>query len=177
MRRAELLRVVGIPTTTYSALSNRGLLPFNEKASGGRWNTFVEEHAIRLALLVDLTKAGMNQPQAAALVRDHFGDLEKLSEQLGDGPKPRFLFGGGTFNVNDDASARIVAPIVGVAGQLDAALERAAAELSLDTSHAPVSIVLVDVTTTMAEIYQRAAREDFDMLEMKQWAQFLGLRR
>lgn len=176
MRRAELLQIVGIPATTYNALNNRGHLPFTGRATATGWTDFQEEQAVRLALLLDLAKAGMSQSHAASLVRDHFEDLLDLANEGSPTDGGRFLFGGATLESSDPATTAepVIKPIVAVYGTLDQALRRAAADKGTGPAAQMLAIVLVDVTTTISALYRRVRSSDVANAEMQQWAILFG---
>lgn len=100
MRRTELLEAAGLTVTTYSALSNRGLLPFEEGKRLAGWTNFEEEDVIRLALVMQLSKAGMGQALAGPLVKANFHRLVRLAEaDIRDGPndgRNPYMFGSAT---------------------------------------------------------------------------------
>lgn len=176
MRRAQLLKLVDIPATTYNSLNNRGHLPFDEHLPSRGWTTFNEEHAVRLSLLMDLARAGMSQLNAAALVRQHFDDLLDLANERTVGDGSRFLFGGVALETagEDRIGSQVIRPVVAVYGTLDDALSAAVdGHVSHSDIHA-LAIVLVDVTATISTLYRRFRRSDMADLEMGQWAILFG---
>lgn len=86
MRRAELLDVVNMTSTTFDALAARSLLPFPGGRAGSGWAQYRPEDALRLMLLKELTRAGTPQVRASGLVRNHF---ERLIDYAAGDPKPK----------------------------------------------------------------------------------------
>ena len=176
MRRAELLQIVGIPATTYNALNNRGHLPFTGRATATGWTEFQEDQAVRLALLLDLARAGMSQSHAASLVRDHFEDLLDLANEGRPSDGGRYLFGGATLETSDPdrAGEPVMKPIIAVSGTLDKAIRSVATDNGSGPDAQMLAIVLVDVTTTISALYRRVRTSDVPNAEMQQWAILFG---
>ncbi|WIY67970.1 hypothetical protein KB221_07525 [Aquidulcibacter paucihalophilus] len=176
MRRAELLQIVGIPATTYNALNNRGHLPFAGRATATGWTDFQEEQAVRLALLMDLARAGLPQSHAATLVRNHFDDLLDLANEGRPSDAGRFLFGGATLETTEPVRAAepVIRPIIAVTGTLDKAIRRVAVDHGSGSDVQMLAIVLVDVTTTISALYRRVRTSDVPNAEMQQWAILFG---
>ncbi len=124
MRRADLLSVTGVSVGLFNNLAQRHLMPFSQPVSGG-WGRFTADHAFRLALFLELGRAGRSQEQAAALVRAEYDDLLGFASRSGGGGE--VLFGSfAIFEEAEDEAAQAYLPVVCFlgAGGLDRVIEQ-----------------------------------------------------
>lgn len=156
MRRADLLSLTGISVGLFNNLSQRRLLPFPPPASDG-WATFEAGHALRLALLLELARAGRAQEQAASLIRAEYNALLDFVASAPDGAVTLF----GSFSVvreDEEAASHLHAPIMCSLGEggLDGAI--AATLHRIEADHSQVGeIVVVNASRVVKRLLDRAS--------------------
>lgn len=174
LRRADLLQLADMSVTAYNALTNRDLMPFTVERPREKWSTYSEEEVIRLSLLKGLTRAGMPQPEAVDLIRNHFIGLERLGETIAaDERKSRLsplLFGSATFLIGTEGD-ELVVPIISTVEKLGRATKDACPTKDGRPARL-VRVVTVSATRCMEEIFDRAGDRRRDP-EMLAWAKFL----
>ena len=168
MRRSELLDLTETTNTAFNALAGRHLLPFLGRRPKGEWASYTEEDALRLVIMKKLTKAGMHQSHAAALVREHFPALERLAESREKKPTGAYYFGAAAYpseGGGDDVFVPLIAPSKG----LDAAI--AATSTAIGSGAHASWLVLVNVTECALDLFLRSRSGD---RECREWARFFG---
>ncbi|MBU1345999.1 MAG: hypothetical protein KKA16_03495 [Alphaproteobacteria bacterium] len=174
MRTSDLLSVVGMTSTAFTAVLARGVLPF-EKGSSGGWSKFGVEEAIRLAIFMDLTAQGMLQAQASKLLRDEFdGLLDFLNADPAPPPGP-VLFGEASFGKLGKGDAgnlqETTRAICAIAGTIDQAIARA--QRGLKGRWELKGLTLVSASDSMGRILPRLTDADLLTLEAQKWAAFM----
>ncbi|HRH21105.1 MAG TPA: hypothetical protein PLE81_10780 [Brevundimonas sp.] len=152
----------------YTALSNRGLLPFRDEGRRSGWTSFDEEDVIRLALMIKLSQAGLAQAQAGPLVKAHFRRLvelveSKLNADQHDVDDPLMVGLASRFKAEGGESSEVlVTSLSELAGELRE-LERGATSYDAFT--------VVNVSSLMAGLLKRPGNRLNE--EMKKWGSFL----
>jgi len=172
MRTSDLLSVVGMTSTAFTAVLARGVLPF-EKASSGGWSKFGVEEAIRLAMFLDLTAQGMSQGQASKLLRDEF---DSLLDFLNGEPAPGFvLFGEARFGKLSKAQSEplqeATKAVCAIAGDIDEAI--VSAQRGLRGRWEVRGLTLISASDTMGRILPRFIDAGLATPEIHQWAAFM----
>lgn len=175
MRRADLLDVVQMTSTTFNALAARSLLPLPGGRGDASWKQYRPEDALRLMLLKELTRNGTAQARASTLIRQHF---ETLIDYVAGDPKPKkapFMFGLASLpNASLDAPVDLGndVPIVATLGSVDDAIATAVAA----AGHKPqqlADLTLVNASACMRMVFVRARRAPAKTTDMHQLAVFM----
>lgn len=174
MRTSDLLTVVGMTSTAFTAVTARGVLPFQKAPSVG-WSKFGLEDAIRLALFMDLTARGMSQSQASSLLRHGFDALlDFLNAEPAPPPGP-LLFGQATFEEFSKGKSgpprESTAVVCAIEGNIDEAL--ANARRGLRGRWEMTGLTLVSASGTMGRILPRLIDLGLATPEVHKWAAFM----
>ena len=174
MRTSDLLSVVGMTSTAFTAVLARGVLPF-EKGSSGGWSKFGVEEALRLAMFMDLTAQGMSQAQASKLLRDEFN---ALLDFLNAEPAPlpgSVLFGEARFvrlpKKQSVPLQEVTRVVCAIAGDIDQAILRA--QRGLKGQWEVRGLMLISASDTMGRILPRFIDSGLATPEVHQWAAFM----
>lgn len=175
MRTSDLLTVVGMTSTAFTAVTARGVLPF-EKAPSGGWSKFGVEDAIRLALFMDLTARGMSQAQASSLLRHEFNALLDFLNSEPAPPPGVLLFGQATFGEyrkgQTEPLQEATAVICGIEGHIDKSI--ANARRGLSGRWEMTGLTLISASGTMGRILPRLLNAaGLATPETQLWAAFM----
>ncbi|MNS15573.1 hypothetical protein D3C71_1116190 [compost metagenome] len=155
MRRADLLAVTGVSVGLFNNLAQRRLMPFHQPASGG-WGRFTADHAFRLALFLELGRAGRSQEQAAALVRTEYDDLLFFASRSGSGGE--VLFGSfAIFEQAESEASQLHLPIVCLlgGGELDRVVEKSLETVERDRRQV-CEIAVINASLVLRRLLERA---------------------
>ena len=174
MRTSDLLTVVGMTSTAFTAVTSRGVLPFEKGPSRG-WSKFDVEDAIRLALFMDLTARGMSQGQASSLLRDEFNALlDFLNTEPAPPPGP-VLFGQATFGEyrkgQSEPLQEATAVVCAIEGNIDGSI--ANAQRGLRGRWEMTGLTLVSASGAMGRILPRLINASLATPETHKWAAFM----
>lgn len=118
MRRSDLLRLTGCPAATLDNLTRRKALPF--RTGSQRWSEYDFDHALQLALTLELADAGCDQRSAAGLVRAGYGELvDEATETATSRQDVRFGFVVDWVS-GDGETASAIMPLLGRPDQIAA---------------------------------------------------------
>lgn len=161
-------------STAFTAVTARGVLPF-EKAPSGGWSKFGLEDAIRLALFMDLTARGLSQGQASSLLRHEFNALlDFLNAEPAPPPGPLF-FGQATFGEyckgQSEPSHEVAAVVCAIEGNIDEAI--ANARRGLRGRWEMTGLTLVSASGSMGRILPRLIHLGLATPEVYNWAAFM----
>lgn len=171
MRRADLLSVTGVSVGLFNNLAQRRLMPFPQPASGG-WGRFTADHAFRLALFLELGRAGRPQEQAAALVRAEYDDLlVYASQSASDG---EVLFGSfAIFEEAEGEAAQAYLPIICLlgGGGLDRVIEQSLETVERERRQV-CEIAVINASLVVRRLLERARTSElfdasFEALERR----------
>jgi len=172
MRRAELLRAAEMTQTTYTALSNRGLLPFSQTvgpSSRSGWGEFSYEHALKLGLVQELARAGMPQAKASSLVRDQFDFLMDFANSFQRRRQTPFIFGALTVSrANGGETGEDDCPVMAELDRLSDGVSAALNRIQADAT--PLSLLIINATDRMARIYRQARQAKRITKELRELA-------
>lgn len=170
MRRADLLSVTGVSVGLFNNLAQRRLMPFPQPASGG-WGRFTADHAFRLALFLELGRAGRSQEQAAALVRAEYDDL--LVFASGSGSSGEVLFGSfALFEEAEGEAAQAYLPVVCLlgGGGLDRVIEQSLEAVERERRQV-CEIAVINASLVMRRLLARARKAEHNDASFEALAQ------
>lgn len=161
MRRADLLSVTGVSVGLFNNLAQRHLMPFPQPASGG-WARFTADHAFRLALFLELGRAGRSQEQAAALVRAEYDDLLVFASR--SGRRGEVLFGSfAIFEEAEGEAAQAYLPVVCLlgGGGLDRVIERSLEAVERERRQV-CEIAVINASLVVRRLLERARKAELN---------------
>lgn len=170
MRRADLLSVTGVSVGLFNNLAQRRLMPFPQPASGG-WGRFTADHAFRLALFLELGRAGRSQEQAAALVRADYDDLLVFASRSGSGGE--VLFGSfAIFEQAESEASQLHLPIVCLlgGGELDRVVEKSLEAVERERRQV-CEVVVINASLVLRRLFERARKVELNDTSFEALAQ------
>lgn len=170
MRRADLLSVTGVSVGLFNNLAQRRLMPFPQPVSGG-WGRFTADHAFRLALFLELGRAGRSQEQAAALVRTEYDDLLMFASRWGSSGEVLF----GSFAIFEEAegeAAQAYLPVVCLlgGGGLDRMIEQSLEAVERDRRQV-CEIAVINASLVVRRLLERARKVELNGASFEALAQ------
>jgi hypothetical protein len=171
MRRAQILDLVGLTAGQFDALIARGLAPLSSQRPAKGWATFSADDALRFGLFSALTRAGVSQAQAGAIVRSQYDDL---IEYLEADVAADVWFGvfSTTASTEGEPGARGYFPLIATLSDMGSRVQQVRT-ITKDQDDVD-SVTMVNATTTMRGMLDRADRVGLSDARLSELARRLG---